>query len=116
MAISSTITTDLTSLQNQVAAAEPLANASHATIVALQLNAAELVEDIQLALTASSILDTFVISTNPFLIAAGTASTSDPVSIVNGVNSMVTAATDQANLSLMRGVTGRAASNLDQLV
>jgi hypothetical protein len=35
--------------------------------------------------------------------------------IVAGVNSVVTAAQDENTLSLMRGVVGRAASNLDQL-
>jgi hypothetical protein len=103
MAISSTITAALTSIQAQVAAAEPLANAPHATIVALQLNAANLVASIQRALTAPSILDTYV-------------APPDPVVIISGVLQLSTAATDEANLSLMRGVTGRAASNLDQLV
>jgi hypothetical protein len=102
MTISASITTALTSLQAQVAAAQPLANASQATRTALKLNAGALVADIQTALVASSLLDTWTPST-------------DPAVIVAGVNSVVTAAQDENTLSLMRGVVGRAASNLDQL-
>jgi hypothetical protein len=102
MTISASITTALTSLQAQVAAAQPLANASQATRTALKLNAGALVADIQAALVASSLLDTWTPST-------------DPAVIVAGVNSVVTAAQDENTLSLMRGVVGRAASNLDQL-
>ena len=102
MTISTTITTALSSLQAQVAAAAPLANASIPTITALQLNAAQLVSDIQTALTATSTLDTWV-------------APADPISMVNGFDQVVVAGVDQSNLSLMRGVVGRAASNLDQL-
>ena len=102
MTISASITTALTSLEAQVAAAQPLANASQATRTALKLNAGALVADIQTALVASSLLDTWTPST-------------DPAVIVAGVNSVVTAAQDENTLSLMRGVVGRAASNLDQL-
>jgi hypothetical protein len=102
MTISASITTALTSLQAQVAAAQPLANASQATRTALKLNAGALVADIQTALVASSLLDTWTPST-------------DPAVIVAGVNSVVAAAQDENTLSLMRGVVGRAASNLDQL-
>ena len=102
MTISASITTALTSLQAQAAAAQPLANASQATRTALKLNAGALVADIQTALVASSLLDTWTPST-------------DPAVIVAGVNSVVTAAQDENTLSLMRGVVGRAASNLDQL-
>lgn len=100
--ISATITTALASLQNQVTDAMPLVNASQATRAALKLNAAALVSDIQTALTAASVLDTWVAPT-------------DPLSIVAGFLPVVTAAEDQSELSLMRGVCGRAASNLDQL-
>jgi len=41
MTISTSITTALTSLEAQVAAAQPLANASRATRTALKLNAAQ---------------------------------------------------------------------------
>ena len=102
MTISASITTALTSLQAQVAAAQPLANASRATRTALKLNAANLVASIQGALTASSILDTYVAPTDPGVMVAG-------------VLRLLTAAEDENTLSLMRGVVGRAASNLDQL-
>ena len=103
MSIPANITTELTSLQAQVAAAAPLANATHATKVALQLNAGQLVADVQSALVApSNLLDTWIAPT-------------DPVVIISGVLGLLTASQDQNNLSLMRGVTGRAASNLDQL-
>jgi hypothetical protein len=36
--------------------------------------------------------------------------------MIAGVNTLVMTAVDQGNLSLMRGVIGRATSNLDQLV
>ena len=102
MTISASITTALTNLEAQVAAAQPLANASQATRTALKLNAGALVASIQAALVAPSLLDTWAPST-------------DPAVIVAGVNSVVTAAQDENTLSLMRGVVGRAASNLDQL-
>jgi hypothetical protein len=104
MTIPANITTELASLQAQVAAAAPLKAASRATIKALQLNAAQLVSDVQTALVApGNLLDTWV-------------APADPSSIIAGVNSLVVTAVDQGNLSLMRGVIGRATSNLDQLV
>lgn len=98
------ITTELASLQAQVIAATPLAAAPRAAILAIQLNAAQLVSDIQSTLVApNNTLDTFV-------------PPADPVAIVNGVLGLLTASQDQSNLALMRGVVGRATSNLDQLV
>jgi hypothetical protein len=103
MSIPANITTELASLQAEVAAASPLANASRATKVALQLNAAQLVEDVQSALVApNNLLDTWAAPT-------------DPIAIVTGIDQIVTASEDQSALALMRGVVGRAASNLDQL-
>jgi|SRR6185437_12538621 len=102
MAISSTITTALASLQAQLTAAAPLESASHSTIVALQLNLDNLVISTQSALTATSILDTYVAPT-------------DPISIIPGILQLTTAATDAANLSLMSGSVGRVNHNLDQL-
>lgn len=102
MTITASIATALKSLASQVTAAKPIAGASQATRTALKLNAASLVASIQSALTATSILDTYVAPTDPDLIVAGIAQLS-------------TAADDQSALSLMRGVTGRVASNLDQL-
>jgi hypothetical protein len=103
MSIPSNIMEELANLQAQVQAATPLNNAPFPTIRAMQLNAGQLVSDIQTALTATSVLDTW---TAP----------SDPVSIVAGFNSVVTAGDDQSDLSLMRGVVGRVASNLDEFV
>jgi len=102
MTIPTSITTALTSLEAQVIAASPLANASKATITALQLNAANVVSNIQSSLTAPNLLDTWVAPL-------------DPVSIIAGVLNVVSTASDQNQLALMRGVTGRATSNLDQL-
>lgn len=100
--ISTSITTALISLQDQVTAAQPLANADQATIVALQLNAANLVESIEAALHVTSVLDTWM-------------PPSDPQSMIAGVLIDVTAAEDQSKLALMRGEIGRATSNLEQL-
>ena len=104
MSIPANITAELASLQAQVTAASPLRSASFATVKALQLNAANLVADVQAALIApDNTLDTYV-------------ATADPVAIISGVLGLLDAALDQSNLALMRGVTGRVASNLDQLV
>lgn len=100
MSVATNITSELTALQAQLAAARPLQNASAATLKALQLNAGNLVSDIQNALTAPSTLDTWSVP-------------ADAASIVIGFNSVVVAAADQASLSLMRGLTGRALANLE---
>lgn len=103
MSIPANITAELASLSAQVTAAQPLSAASRPTITALQLNAAQLVSDIQNALVAPSLLDTW-------------SAPVDPASIVSGFNGVVTVGVDQDDLSLKRGVCGRATSNLDQLV
>ena len=100
--IPTNITTELAGLQAQTAAAAPLASASHATVAALQLNAGKLVNDIQTALAAASTLDSW-------------AAPIDPGAIVSGFAGVVTASQDQSSLSLMRGLVGRATSNLDQI-
>lgn len=102
MAILASITDALASLQAQTAAAQPLANAAGATKTALKLNAAALVDDIQATLTAASDLDTYVAPV-------------DAPTIVSDIDALAEMATDQATLSFMRGVIGRAASNLDQV-
>ncbi|UGY15109.1 hypothetical protein HAP48_0042395 [Bradyrhizobium septentrionale] len=102
MAISPNILAELAFLQAQVDAANPLASASRATLTAIKLNAAQLVSDIQDALVAPSILDTFVAPV-------------DGTSIVQGILTVSQAAIDQNRLSLMRGLTGRAAANLNQV-
>lgn len=104
MSIPATITAELASLQAQVTAASPLTSASAATIKALQLNAAQLVSDVEAALIApANMLDTYV-------------APSDPPTIIMGVEALLLAAQAQSGLALMRGVVGRAASNLNQLV
>lgn len=103
MTIPANITTEWNAVQAQVIAASPLANASYATIKAIQLNAGNLVADIQSALVSTSTLDSW-------------SAPSDPSSIITGFEAVVEAADDQSDLSLLRGIAGRAASNLDQLV
>ncbi len=102
MSIPANITAEATALRAQVAANQPLANASSATKTAMQLNAGNLVADVQAALTAKTVLDTF---TAPV----------DAASIITGFQAVVQAGEDSSDLSLMRGVVGRVASNLDQL-
>ncbi|WP_407146232.1 hypothetical protein [Bradyrhizobium sp. ORS 86] len=103
MSIPAAITAELANLQAQVKAASPLSSASRPIVLAMQLNAAQLVADVQAALVAPSVLDSWV-------------APSDPAAIVTGVLGVSVAAEDASNLSLMRGVVGRVASNLDQLV
>jgi len=103
MTIPVNVSSELRSLQDQLVAATPLSKASFPTIRALQLNAYQLVVDIQSAITQPNLLDTWTAPT-------------DPVSMITGFQTVATAGNDQNTLSLMRGVVGRAASNLDQLV
>jgi hypothetical protein len=103
MTIPANITAELASLKAQVSAASPLTSAPIATITAIQLNTDNLRSDIDTALTTTSILDTWVAPV-------------DPISIINGVESLLTAAQDQGNLSLIRGVVGRVEHNIDGLV
>lgn len=103
MTIPANVTTELANLQAQVAAAVPLKNQPFASIKAMQLNSHNLVADVQAALVAVNTLDAW-------------AAPVDPISIVSGFNTIVVEAIDESNLSLLRGVTGRVASNLDQLV
>jgi hypothetical protein len=115
MTIPANITTELASLQAQVKAATPLNNAPFATIKAMQLNAGNLVDDVQFALTTITLIPNIVFTTNSILLDTW-APPSDPVGMVAGFNTVVIAGNDQKDLSLMRGVVGRVASNLDQLV
>lgn len=89
-------------LQSQVKQFSPLANAPHAAIMAMKLNAANLVSDVQAALTATSNLDNLTFPTDVGL-------------MVTTMLSVLTTAQSQTSLSLARGVFGRSASNLDQL-
>jgi len=104
MTIPANITSELTALQAQLAAAEPLSTASSPTIVALQLNTENFLDDVGAALDAASgTLDTW---TAPV----------DPVSIVNGVLGLLSSAQDQNTLANIQGYVGRANANIDQLV
>ena len=104
MSIPANITAELAALQAQTAAAAPLQAAPRAAVVALQLNAAQLVADLDTALTgASGSLDSW-------------AAPSDPLSIASGILGLAQAAADQTTLSDMRGAVGRAAANLNQVV
>ena len=101
--IPQTITDELTSLQAQVAAASPLSTANRATVTALQLNAGSLVTDVEAAQhSLAGALDTYTAEV-------------DPVDIIQGVLGVYQNALDEANITYMRGLTGRVASNLDQL-
>lgn len=103
MSIPANITTELASLQTQVAAAKPLNAAPRATVQAIKLNAAQLVSDVQTELVApNNLLDTW-------------AAPVDPAAIVAGVLQVAEAGNDQNALALMRGVVGRAASNINQV-
>jgi hypothetical protein len=101
MTLPANIVTEATSLQAQVEQYTPLVNAPHAAIVAMQLNAAQLVADTQAALVAPSNLDNYTFPT-------------DAPSMVVSVLSVLSTAETQNSLSLARGVFGRSASNLDQ--
>jgi hypothetical protein len=115
MSIPANITSELASLQAQVTAATPLKNAPFATIKALQLNAGNLVNDVQTALTTTTLVPNIVLTTDALLLDTWLAPP-DAISMVAGVLTVLTAAQNQQQLSLMRGVVGRVASNLDQLV
>lgn len=102
MTIPASIIAEETNLQTQVMAATPLNAASHASIKAMQLNADQLVTDVQTALTpTTSILDTYN-------------STDDVPATIASYLTIVQAAEDQTDLSLLRGISGRVALNLAQ--
>jgi hypothetical protein len=115
MSIPANITTELGNLQAQVTAATPLNNAPFATIKAMQLNAGNLVADIQAALTTTTLIPNIVLTTDALLLDTWVPPP-DPISMVAGVLTVLTAAQNQQQLSVKRGVVGRVASNLDQLV
>ena len=103
MTISATITTELADLQAQLAAATPLTQAGHASVVAIKLNAGQLLNDVQSALIApANLLDTW---TAP----------SDAPAMASGLLGVLDAAEDQSALALARGQIGRVVSNLNQV-
>lgn len=103
MSIPQNIVDELSFLQTQIAQAGPLSQATRQVIVAAQLNAAQLVTDTEAAqYSLAGVLDTW---TPP----------SDPVAIINGILGVDQNADDERDIVAMRGLVGRAASNLDQL-
>ncbi len=113
MTIPTNITTALTSLQAQVLAGQPLINTPHSNLVAIQLNAAALTANIQTALTTTTL--TSLILTTDSTLLDNWIPPADAVTIVKGVLSVLVAAQNQNKLSLLRGVVGRATSNLIQV-
>jgi hypothetical protein len=112
--IPASVTDALTSLQAQVAAALPLENATLPTIQALQLNAAALVGAIDVALANAATMTTSGTIGVPAAIDTWVAPV-NPEGMIAGVNALYVSAADQWNLSVMRGLVGRVATNLDQL-
>jgi len=105
MAIPQSIVTEFSDIQAQINAAIPLTAATHATKVALQLNAAQLVSDCEQAQgTLAGALDTYVWTPGD-----------DPAKITSAVQGLNMNATDEANICLLRGLAGRMATNLNQL-
>jgi hypothetical protein len=103
MSLTPKIVTELNSLQAQVEAAQPLANAPHSTVVALQLNAINLLSDINTALAAAAgSLDGWVAPV-------------DAPSIIKGILGIYQNAQDQRDLFLASAMVGRIVSNLEQL-
>lgn len=103
MSIPANITAEIAFLQSQVTQNAPLTSAPRAQVVAMQLNAKQLVADTDAALTAAAgTLDTW---TSP----VGAAQ------IIAGIQAISTSAQNQSDIALCRGIVGRVASNLDQL-
>lgn len=104
MTVPANIITELTNLQAQVKAANPIQAAPYATIKAIQLNAEQLETDTSAALkTAAGLLDTW---TPP----------RDSFGIVSGFNTEVNSAIDQWHLYDMLITIGRANLNIDLLI
>jgi hypothetical protein len=116
MPVPTSVLTELAVLQAQVLAASPLSNASDATVEAMQLNAEQLVNDIQTALIAVSVpTGTNTVSVTDGSLLDGWVAPIDPGTIASSLLTVDDAATNQSDLSLMRGVVGRVAANLNQI-
>ena len=103
MAIPATIQAEIAAITAAFQAATPLKQAPRAAVTALQINAAQIVADVDSALAgAAGALDTFAAPLMPADIAAG-------------VNALLTASQNQTDLADLRGLAGRVASNLDQV-
>lgn len=113
MTIPAAITTALASLEAQVLAGTPLINTPHSNLVAIQLNATNLTASIQTALTTTTLSN--IIPTTDSTLLDGWVPPADAATIITGVMSVLVAAQNQNKLSLLRGVVGRATSNLIQV-
>ena len=103
MTIPANIKTELTELEAQIIAAGDLQNASGPTIIALQLNTFQLLNDVDSALaSAEGNLDNWAVPT-------------DPQAIISGVLGIVGNATDQNTLCNMEGYVSRISLNLELL-
>lgn len=107
------ITTELASLEAQVAAATPLINTPHSNLVAIQLNAVNLTADIQTALTTTTLSNIIPYTDSTAL--DGWEPPTDAGMIIKDFLIVVESAKNQQQLSLLRGVVGRATSNLVQI-
>lgn len=113
-AISAAIFAALSSLQAQVIAAGVLEAAPRSTVIALQLNAANLVTMVQQALVGGAVTATGASTTTGVVLDTPITDT-DAVAIINDVLNVAQVSYDQRDLALMRGLVGRVASNLNQL-
>jgi hypothetical protein len=104
MSIPQKILDDLTALQKQLAASQPIEAAPRAQVVAIELNAEQLETDVTMALTlGANGLGTWI------------APRAQP-DIIAGVQKEIAAAADQWHLLDMLEVISRAVLNLDLLV
>ena len=104
MSIPQKILDDLTALQKQLAASQPLEAAPRAEVVAIELNAEQLETDVTLALTMGG--DGLGVWIAP----------RDQPGIIAGVQKEIAAAADQWHLLDMLEVISRAVLNLDLMV
>ena len=95
MAIPATIQAEIAAITAAFQAATPLKQAPRAAVTALQINAAQIVADVDSALAgAAGALDTFAAPLMPADIAAG-------------VSALLTASQNQTDLADLRGLAGR---------
>jgi hypothetical protein len=99
------IVNEFVNIQTQIDAAIPLATASHPTVIALQLNVDQLVNDCEQAQgTLAGKLDTYVWTPG-----------NDPAATTSAIQGLSVNANDEADIAWLRGLAGRMASNLHQL-
>jgi hypothetical protein len=99
------IVNEFVNIQAQINAAIPLSTASHPTVIALQLNIDQLVNDCEQAQgTLVGTLDTYIWTPG-----------NDPAAITSAIQGLSANANDEADIVWLRGLAGRMASNLHQL-